>query len=217
MASIATMGRQQGISRAFLTFIVLLLCLAFIVYILIDIKIRPMIATYGNNQATTTATKAVNDAVEITLSDLDLKYEDFATVNKDSNGKVLSIYSNTENINLLKSTVSNKILEELNKQGYQMVKIPLGSLFGGLLTGRGPDITIKVPMNSTVQTAFQNKFEGAGINQTRHEISLDVKVTTYAVIQGENTAVDVDTNFEIAENILVGEVPNWMVGTQTSD
>lgn len=216
MASIATMNSRRGKKHTGKLFFILLLCLCLVGYVLIDMKIRPMLATYGSNQATTTATKAVNDAVENALAELDLKYEDLAIVNKDSDGKVLSIYSNTENINRLKSAVSNKILEELNRQDYQMVKIPLGSLFGGLLTGRGPDIPIKVPMNSTVQTTFENKFEGAGINQTRHDISLDVKVTTYAVIQGVSTAVDVDTNFEVAESILVGDVPNWVVGAQTS-
>ena len=45
------------------------------------------------------------------------------------------------------------------------------------MTGRGPNISISVPMDSTVETAYSNKFESAGINQTKHEIALDVKVT----------------------------------------
>jgi hypothetical protein len=111
--------------------------------------------------------------------------------------------------------VSQAILEELDNQRVQKVKIPLGSLAGGLMTGRGPNISISVPMDSTVETAYSNKFESAGINQTKHEIALDVKVTVYTVVQGESQANVVNTAFTITECILVGEVPQWLVRSIT--
>lgn len=217
MTNIANMSGRRNRKRAWLLLLVFLLFIFMGFYILVDILIRPMIKTYGNNQATTTATKAVNDAVGIVLSEMSLKYDDLAEVDRDTSGNIISIESNSENINRLKAAVSKKVLEELDKQDYQMVKIPMGSLIGGLLTGRGPDIYIKVPMNSTVETSFKNQFESAGINQTRHEITLDVKVKVYAVVKNDDTSVEVDTGFAIAENVLVGKVPQWMAGTQISN
>ncbi|MDD2417901.1 MAG: sporulation protein YunB [Oscillospiraceae bacterium] len=178
---------------------------------LIDRKVRPMIQTYGNNQAVTAATRAVNDAVERVLNKTSIEYDRLSSVIRDEQGEISLIEINTGNVNLVKSAASTAILEELKKQKFQKVEIPAGSLAGGLLTGRGPNITIKVPMNSTVETTFSNKFEGVGINQTRHYITIDVKVKIFTVIQGKSIATEVETEFTVAECIIIGEVPQWMV------
>lgn len=193
-----------------------ILALVFFIFslfaVLVDWRVRPMIETYGNNQAITSATLAINHAVEGVLSNLSVDYGDLATVTKDNEGKILSVETDTSNMNILKSAVSKAVLEQLEEQKVQKIDIPLGSLIGGLLTGRGPNITIKVPMNSTVETSYKNLFESAGINQTRHEITLEVTAIIYTVIQGESKATQVNTGFTIADSIIVGEVPNWMVG-----
>lgn len=209
-------GAKQRRKRA-LVFLVTVLFLIFSVgYVLVDWRVRPMIQTYGNNQAVTAATRSVNAAVEQVLSQQTIHYEDLAVVTKDSEGNVISIETNTASTNLLKSAIGEAVLQKLDDQSVQTVKIPLGSLVGGLLTGRGPSVRIKVPMDSTVETTFVNVFEGAGINQTRHEITIHVKVSLYTIIQGENTATQVETGFTVAETILVGEVPQWVAGTVTN-
>lgn len=182
---------------------------------LVDWCVRPMIKTYGNNQAVTAATRAVNDAALRVLSERNIDYNELANVQYNESGEIMSVETNTANINIIKSAVSQAILEELDNQRVQKVKIPLGSLAGGLMTGRGPNISISVPMDSTVETAYSNKFESAGINQTKHEIALDVKVTVYTVVQGESQANVVNTAFTITECILVGEVPQWLVRSIT--
>ncbi len=205
--------RRGGRARLFLLMICLL---AAGLAAAVDVRVRPMLKTYGLNQATTTATKAVNDAVQRVLDEMGMGYADLATVTKDEEGKILSVSTNMANMNRLKAAIGDAVLRELEAQDYQMVEIPIGSILsGGLLTGRGPKIPFKVPMNSTVQTTFENAFEGAGINQTRHEITLNVKVTVYAMLPGEDTAVEVETNFTAAETILVGEVPDWAAITRS--
>ena len=204
-------NKRQRKFQKFRLMITFILCLALACFILVDIRVRPMIKTYGCNQATTAATKAVNDAIERVLQENIVEYDDLITVQKDANGNIISLETNSSNINLMKSRVSEAILEELDVQEVQMIKIPLGSLVGGLVTGRGPNIKIKIPMNSTVETALSSDFESAGINQTRHTIDLDVTVTIYAVIQGVDTAIKVQTSCAVTENILVGKVPNWML------
>ena len=202
-------GKRRRGSRLRLFFLLLVLLAAGLVAAT-DLRVRPMLKTYGLNQATTTATRAVNDAVQRVLEEMNLQYGDLSSVTKDDEGNILSVSVNTANMNRLKSVIGDAVLEELEKQDYQMVEIPLGSILGGgLLTGRGPKIPIKVPMNSTVQTTFTSEFEGAGINQTRHEIVLNVKVTVYAMLPDEDTAGVVETGFTAAETILVGEVPDW--------
>ncbi|HIZ19817.1 MAG TPA: sporulation protein YunB [Firmicutes bacterium] len=208
-------GKKRKWGRLRLFCLLFLLCALGLVA-LTDIRIRPMIKTYGVNQATTTATQAVNTAAQRVLDEMGLQYADLTSVTKDAEGNILSVSTNTANVNRLKSAVGEAVLEELEKQDYQMVKIPLGSIWGGgLLTGRGPKIPVKVPMNSTVTVTFDNTFDSAGINQTRHEITLNVKVTVYAMLPGDSTAVEVETGFTAAETILVGEVPDWAAITRS--
>lgn len=181
--------------------------------LLIDWRVRPMIGVYGSNQAATAATRAINAAAETVLSQIDIGYNNLAEVVRDGDGKIVSINTDTTSINIIKAAVSKAVLKELDNQKFQYVKIPIGSLAGGLLTGRGPEITIKVPMNSTVETEIENRFEGAGINQTKHQILISVKATIFTVMQGESAANEITTSFTVAENILVGEVPGWYINS----
>lgn len=209
MRRIKRSGRRANRLRV-LAVVVLLLAAALTA--VIDIRVRPMLKTYGVNQATTTATKAVNDAVERVLAECGLQYADLAAVTKNEDGTLASIQTNTANMNRLKAAVSSAVLEELDHQDMQTVRIPIGTILsGGLLTGLGPRLSIRVPMNSTVETTYENVFEGAGINQTRHEITIRVKVKVYAMIPGDNTETEVDTGFTIAETVLIGEVPQWAI------
>lgn len=96
----------------------------------VDIRIRPMLKTYGVNQATTAATRAVNDAAQRVLNETGMGYDDLAVVTKDAEGKILSVSTNTANMNRLKSAVGDAVLEELQRQETQTVEIPLGSILG---------------------------------------------------------------------------------------
>lgn len=192
----------------------ILLCAAALgLLALTDVLVRPMLGVYGRNQAVTAATRAANDAAERVLEQADITYEQIVAVERDGEGKILSMETDTTVLNRLKAAVSGAVLEELDRQKTQTVEIPAGSLAGGLLTGRGPRIRLKIPMNSTVETTYRNLFEGAGINQTRHEITLEIKMTVYTVIQGESVSSEVTTGFTVAENVLVGEVPQWIAKT----
>ena len=186
-----------------------------IFWTIVDMRIRPMLSSYGNNQAVTAATRAMNDAVGTVIDESGVVYEEMSEIQRDSEGHILSLSMNGDVMNRLKAAVGNAVLAELETQQYQRVSIPVGSLFGGLMTGRGPAIRINVPMNSSVETSFSNTFAGAGVNQTIHRVNVVVKVQIYAVIQGEEMAVTVESQFVLAECLLVGEVPSWIAKTGT--
>lgn len=56
-------------------------------------------------------------------------------------------------------------------------------------------------------TRFRNNFEQAGINQTLHQVMLDVSVTVYLLIPGETLSTQVDSEICVAETVIVGQVP----------
>lgn len=58
-------------------------------------------------------------------------------------------------------------------------------------------------------TAYlSNEFSSAGINQTRHQIILNVDVYVSILLPGFSTATKVSNAFTVAETVLVGTVPD---------
>ena len=57
------------------------------------------------------------------------------------------------------------------------VKIPAGNLTGvSLLMGRGPDVPVQIIVLTSSRVEFNNSIVTAGINQTKHQINLEVIV-----------------------------------------
>ena len=55
---------------------------------------------------------------------------------------------------------------------------------------------------------FENVFSAAGINQTLHQILMDVTVTVSLLLPTGSATVDVQSQVVIAETVIVGTVPD---------
>ena len=112
-------------------------------------------------------------------------------------------------INRLKAAATGAVMDELENYKKQTVEIPFGNLIGGdFFTGRGPYIPIKISMSGTALSVMNSRFTSAGINQTSHQIELEVTVRIYAAIPGFRSSIETTTNYLVAETVLVGEVPD---------
>ena len=174
-----------------------------------DSHFRPLIKSYGMTQAKLVATQVVNEAVAKVLQGEGVQYADLVKVDKDKAGDIISIESDVLKINSLKAEVTSAISEELRTNERMTVHIPLGTLLGWeIFTGRGPKIPIHISINGAVLTTMSSAFQSAGINQTNHQIMMSVQVLLHAAIPGYDSTATVDTNFIIAETVLVGKVPD---------
>ena len=184
-------------------------CLLFGLLIMMDRNLRPLIQAYGETAAKQVATRAVNDGVEKALAASAISYDQLVTVDRDEKGTITSIEADVVQINRLKAEATNAVMEELEKYKKQTVEIPSGNLIGGdFFTGRGPYIPIKISMSGTALSAMNSRFTSAGVNQTSHQIELEVTVRIYAAIPGFRSSIETTTNYLIAETVLVGEVPD---------
>ena len=96
--------------------------------------------------------------------------------------------------------------------------MPLGAALGlTLFAGSGPRIPISIVPVGTVQTDFETEFEACGINQTRHEISLEATTTMRIVIPTGTDTIQVTSTIPIAESIIVGTVPESYVNVPDVD
>ncbi|MEG2295645.1 MAG: sporulation protein YunB, partial [Oscillospiraceae bacterium] len=187
------------------------------IFISIDYKIRPLIKTVSSYQAKVFATKAINDAIAIELENQQLTYEDMVHITKNREGNITSIQTDMIRVNALKSKLTNATLEYLYDIENQVIGIPIGTLIGGqIFSGRGPKLEFTVSPSGFVQTEIYNNFTSAGINQTLHQIMLNLNIRVTSIIPGYTVSTDVSTNFCIAETIIVGLVPDTYFSSDKS-
>lgn len=198
---------RKGIIFAVLIIAALIAC-----FFLMINSTSPRIVTRATAEIKTRSNIAVNESVFYTLKDFG--YNDFVSIQKDSQGKIVSITSNTMLLNTLARILVDGVQKKVAGIAENGVDIPLGSLSGWtLLTGKGPDINIGVRPYQDVTCKFVSEFESAGINQTRHKIVLVVEANFTIVLPTATTTVANTVEVLVAESIIVGEVPQIYFNT----
>lgn len=200
----AKASRRRGVGKVLLLIGVLLIGLIFF----IDWRVRPIITAVSSYQSKIIATKIINEAVNGELNAGQYTYSELVKLTYNPAGQVLAIESNMLGINKLKSAITEKINVALDGLSMRNLSISLGTMTGiQMLYGRGPKIDVKVSPGGYVDAKLISKFSEAGINQTLHQILLDITVNVAAIIPGYTTSVDVISNYTIAETVIVGTVP----------
>jgi sporulation protein YunB len=187
--------------------------LAFIIIMLIIIEhnLKPTISQIAEAKARQIATEAVNNAIKSKIVD-SVNYDDLISVQKDSQGQIVLMQPNIVRINQLASDTTlsiNSALKDLEKEKFH---IPLGQVLGSqLMANYGPRIHVSIYPIGTVRTTVFDKFEEAGINQTRHRLYLAVQSQVRVVVPLVTSQIEVDTRVPVTDTIIVGQVPNTYV------
>ena len=197
-------GRQRvGI---WLTLLVLAL-LAAAVSLLWHLKpvMTSMATARVSNLVNCIVSAAVNEAVE----NGDIDYQNFVIFEKDETGHITALRNNVAEVNRMQGQITDEILHRLSEVATSELEIPLGTLTGSaLLAGRGPSLFVRMQAVGSASAAFRNQFTAAGINQTRHQIFLDVDVYMSILLPGMKTSTRVSNEIAVAETVIVGGVPD---------
>ncbi|MDD6174454.1 MAG: sporulation protein YunB [Firmicutes bacterium] len=178
------------------------------VLIFLNVQLRPMLQSAVAQQAGQVSVQTVNFAVQKVLNENPLP-GDYLTVERADDGTIRSVDVDTASVNRLKTELNLSIQQALNELGDCSVAVPLGTLLGGsLLRGLGPNVPLRFTVVSNAFCDLVSSFDSAGINQSRHTLSLAVTTEVYAVIPGCSAKNTVETTFPVAETIIVGKVPD---------
>lgn len=168
-----------------------------------------IVLSLAQAQARVLAVQTLNEAAAELLSSEEVTYDSLMHVRADENGQVRLIQANTPEMNRLAARVSLLAQARLQEKRDQAVKVPLGSAVGlTLFAGAGPKIQVRILPVGSVHAEFHTDFQTAGINQTRHRVSLILTARVQLVIPTGAKTVEVSTQVAMAESIIVGEVPD---------
>ena len=152
-------------------------------------------------------TMQVNLAITQLLQEGDYDADWFVGFEKNENGEVTAISSNMTHINALSAELLERVVG-LTENRMITVSIPAGNLSGfSLLMGRGPGIPVEILVLTSSHVEFRNNIVTAGINQTKHQISLLVIVDIDVLVPWGTESAQVSTEVLIADTVVVGQVP----------
>ena len=94
------------------------------------------------------------------------------------------------------------------------IGIPLGSLFlPEFLAGKGPKLPVKILVIRNSEADFYSEFSEAGINQTLHQLNMEVFLDVTVLVLGSTTEFTISSHMVVAETVIVGDVPETYLQT----
>ncbi len=191
--------------------ILLSAALIFIIFCLYsyNMNIKPVLYELGASRAASVGQNVINSAVETVFSKNDALGNDILNIEKDSQGKITAVIPDLQEMNRLKAKIAMEINEQMKKTTNSKISIPIGSLTGvPYLSNLGPRITFNLIPYGKTHIDFKTSFTQAGINQTRHEISVNVQLTTALLIANKQTSsTKIETTVPVSETVVIGDVP----------
>lgn len=192
---------------AFFVFVSLIITVTVLLSYFLE-TLRPIMIELAKNEAKVIANNAVNDAIISEVSQSEIGADDFYTFEKGADGKILAVKYNLEGVNLLKSKLSSKIQENIEKTKYAKVSLPLGTILGtDILAGIGPAFNVEFVPYGIAEIDFSSDFKESGINQTRLTINLSVKTQIGLIMPTAKAKIDVSQNLPVLQTVIVGDVP----------
>ena len=179
-------------------------------------NLTEIVLSLAQAQARALAVQALNDtADDIVLSGV--TYDQLMAVTTDESGQIRLIQANTPEMNRLAARASLTAQEMIASLEQQSLYVPLGSVLGmTIFAGAGPLIEVRILPVGAVNAGFTTEFETAGINQTRHRISLTLTAQVELVIPTGAMEVQAVTQVAVAESIIVGQVPDSYVTVENA-
>ena len=200
--------------RRILRIVLILAVLTVIGLIFFRIRYTQVIVDLAKTQVTNATSDLINDAVAQQLCNQSVVYDRIVYFEKDLNGKITALKTNIGQVNQLKTETLRSINEEILAIDTTELGIPLGSLFlPEVLSGKGPQIPVKILSIRNSDATFSSSFTHAGINQTLHQLRMQVMVDVSILVLGKTIQYTVTSDVVIAETILVGDVPDTFFQT----
>ena len=139
----------------------------------------------------------------------DITYDDLCTIEKDEANDVCLIKMNSININKLNSKIALEIQEKLNDTTISKFYIRLGSFTGiTLLSGRGPNLEVRMSTIGEVTTELKSEFEEMGVNQTLHRLYINVNCNVSLLTPFKDVDENITAQVLISETVISGDIPD---------
>ena len=194
--------------RRFLWTVFFLFVLLLAAFGLLRGKYRAVIRDLAETQVKNTTSDLTNDAIARQIASGDIRYDRIVYFEKDLNGGITALKTNMSEVNRLKTDILNIINDEILALDNSDIGIPVGSLIlPEFLSGKGPAIPVHILSIRNSDAVFTSHFTQAGINQTLHQLIMEVSIDIAVLVLGSTSSFTVTSEGVVAETVIVGDVP----------
>ncbi|MGN0788314.1 MAG: sporulation protein YunB [Christensenellales bacterium] len=173
---------------------------------------------YTSANITAELVDGINNAVLKILSDNDTyrNYDNFVEITVGSDGNVSLINVNMLMVNLLLCDLTEKTQINVNNLCKEKIyNVPFYAITGSLMLAQlGKNIEIEVKPIGHVECKLTSAFDGVSINQTLHRIYVEVTARVKMILPLYVKDLYVKTKIVVAENVIVGKVPEVYLQNQ---
>lgn len=200
--------------RRLLRFVSLILILSVLFIGFFRFKYHKTIRSLAKTQIENSTSDLINDAIDRQIDSGNIQYDRIVYFEKDLNGRITALKTNMSEVNRLKTAILNIINDEILALDTSDIGIPIGSLFlPEFFSGRGYRIPVHILSIRNSDGDFESNFIEAGINQTLHQLIMNVRVDVSILVFGRNESFAVTSQVVVAETIIVGQVPDTFFKT----
>ena len=201
--------RRQGSGVQLLLSAAFGLVLAMLLIGFLDSKARPVIAAMAESRVKNIVTGMIEAEISETMAREAVAYDDIITFRTDSSGRITAFTSNSAEMNRLRTELLSAVIAQVDTLDTGNLGIPLGNLLPfSALAEKGPLLPVRIRSVGSAGAVFEHVFTAEGINQTHHQIMLNLSVPLTLLIPGGPMDTQVSAQVCVAETVLVGEVPD---------
>jgi len=205
------MGRRV---KRFMIRLALLLFVLLTVFAVLRSRYYPVIRSLAQTQVKNAASDLINDAIAKQISQGEIQYDRMVYFEKDLDGRITALKTNIGEINRLKTDVLNIINDEVLAADESSLGIALGSLFlPEFFSGKGPRMPVRILAIRNSEADFYSQFTEAGINQTLHQLNMEVFLDVTVLVLGATSDFTISSHMVVAETVIVGAVPDTFLKT----
>ena len=172
------------------------------------------ICTLAETQVRNATSDLINDAIDRQIQTGNVQYDRIVYFEKDLQGQITALKTNMSEVNRLKTAIMNLINDEILAMDTSALGIPIGDMvLPELLSEKGPDIPVRILSIRNSDAAFGSSFTQAGINQTLHQLTMEIFVDVAILVLGKTQIFTVSAQVVVAETVIVGRVPDTLLQT----
>ena len=200
-------SRKRGLGG-----LLLILLPAVGLFLLLRLRVTPLMRQLVITQAENTMSSLVNRIVNDQIAAGQIDYDRLVYLEKDAQGRVTALKTNIGEMNRMKTELLAAMDEGVEDISVEEMGIPIGNFFlPELFSGKGFRLPVRILSVSTSDAAFENCFSEAGINQTLHQIRMNIVVNLSVLTPTGTVRTQVLTDVVVAETVIVGSVPSQYV------
>lgn len=204
---------RRWFQRLLLQLAVILVILSMVFFSLRS-RYRDVIRELAEIQVKNATSDLTNDAISKQMADGRIQYDRIVYFEKDLNGRITALKTNMSEVNRLKTDILNIINDEILALDTSDLGVPVGSLFlPEFFSGKGPSIPVRILSIRNSDAVFSSDFSQAGINQTLHQLTMEVSVDVAVLVLAKTDTFTVTSEVVVAETVIVGDVPATFLQT----